>query len=247
GTTFDNDFRRIIQPVYELSFYPKAKCFFVLFSSCDSGLFSLENERFDLALWNQVVDTGIQAGNGVALFMPAHAGIASNDGISGKYASTKPAEMKIRCDPIVRTPLISPFRVGDDGVVVIDELPSKPQTDPPFLGIARFQIRQFQVPRVLIGWSVWRLLKKRPGILDLRNHSQPGRRSKIHLITKAGQNITVVLSSGTTSALVAFESKAVFSFKPDPRRQFPVQEADRPEVANGIWRGRRECSVCRTV
>src|SRR6516225_6560124 len=101
--------------------------------------------------------------------MPAHAGIASNDGIRGKHASTKTAEMKIRCDRVVRASLISPFRIGDNRVVVIDELPSKPQADPPLLGIACFHIGQFQVPRVLIGWSVWRLLEKGPRILDLRN------------------------------------------------------------------------------
>src|SRR5215467_10398425 len=111
--------------------------------------------------------------------------------------------MNVRCDSVVRTALISPFRISDDRVVVIDELASKPHADPSLFWITGFQICELEVPCVFIRYAVWKLLQKRPRILELRNDFQPGRRSQIHLITKTVQKVGVLLSGREASVSVA--------------------------------------------
>src|ERR1051326_6086933 len=99
--------------------------------------------------------------------MVTHTEIMRNHRFCHKEAKTKPAIPEIRYQSIVRTPLVAPFRIRDDGIVVIDELPAGAHADPLRLGVADLCVSEFQIPGVFIWRTERRLLSERPGILHL--------------------------------------------------------------------------------
>ncbi len=99
--------------------------------------------------------------------MPAYACVPGDDRIRRKEAGPKAAEVKVGRKRVVRTALITPFRIRDDRIVVIDELAAKTHADPLSFRIACFQVCELEVPGIFIGYTDRRFLKERPRVLNL--------------------------------------------------------------------------------
>src|SRR6185369_14526103 len=100
--------------------------------------------------------------------------------------------MQIRSYGVIRTSLVTPFGVRDDGVVVIHELPTNPQADTGSLRISKLDVCKLEVPGIFIRWAVRRILRNGPGVLDLRNEPEPIHRLQVHLIPESIQAICIV-------------------------------------------------------
>ena len=82
--------------------------------------------------------------------------------------------------------------IANDGVVVVDELPTDAQVEPVFLRVADLRIGQLEIPANCIRRADRRVLVARAGVLHLRRQPQPTGRMQIHLEPEAVQQVGVI-------------------------------------------------------
>ena len=93
---------------------------------------------------------------------------------------------------IVGPCLVAPLRVGDDRIVVVDDLPPHAQAEPVFFRVTNLGIRQLQIPANRVRRADRRGLEARARVLYLRRNPQPTGRMQIHLEPEAVQQVVVI-------------------------------------------------------
>ena len=105
--------------------------------------------------------------------MMADALVQRNYGGCGEDPEAKTIQVQIRDHRVVGASLIAPLGIGNDGVVVVDQLAAHPHADPLFLGVAKLGEGQLEIEAVGIGRLQRRLLQPGTGVLHLPDEAKP--------------------------------------------------------------------------
>jgi hypothetical protein len=99
-----------------------------------------------------------------------------------------------------------PPRIGNNGVVVIDQLAADSKTDPLFLGIAEFRVREFEIPPNFIRRFV-------------RDFCKNGHASWTCVTTlKAVQHVPIIVVKLESAISIALEAETLLHAERDPMR-----------------------------
>ena len=137
----------------------------------------------------KIIETAVGSVDIIAFLMRAHAICLRHNSRGGKDAQVFAFCVQVQHRRIVRPCLVAPLRVGDDRIVVADELPPHTQTKPVFLRVANLYISQLQIPANRVRRPDWRVLEARTSILHLRRNPQPTGCMQIYLEPEAVQNV----------------------------------------------------------
>ena len=141
---------------------------------------------------HQVIDAAVGSVDVVAFLMGTHTIGLRHHRRGGKDAQVLALRIQVQHRRIVGAALVAPLGIGDDGVVVVDELPAHAQAEPVFLRVADLGVSQLQIPANRVRRADRRVLEARTGVLHLRRDPQPAGRVQIHLEPESVQQVGVI-------------------------------------------------------
>ena len=158
---------------------------------------------------------------------------------------SEPVALVVEVDDrgVVGAALVAPFGVGDEGVVVVDQLASDAEADLVLLGVAEFDVGELEIVLVLIGRAERGSLAEGPGVLKLADDFQPRTELEVDLEAKAIEEIGIVIVEAEARVAVALEAEAVFEAEADPVGEVLVELGGRAEVGEIVGGARGEGTV----
>src|ERR1700686_3668476 len=208
----------IIQALQCLSFKPNSECFFILLSdlvfgrrlNCHTRLYTPKEKRFQHRVGNNMVDCAIGPVDIISFFVVIESFRKGDHRRRSEKAQTVATIAKIDYNGIVRSPLVAPFRICNDRIVVIDQLPSHAHAIPLCLWIAKLRITKLQIPSIQIRRTIRRFLQEWAGILYLCDYLHPFGGLDRHLEPRTEEHIRIVVAQLKTAVAIALIAKSFF-------------------------------------
>ncbi len=140
-----------------------------------------------MELGANVVDSAVHAIDVVAFLVVADAFVHRNHSRSGEDSQVNAVDVQIRDHGVVGTALVAPFRIRNDGVVVIDQLAADAHADPLLRGVAKLGVGQLEIEAIRVRRLQGRLLEPGASVLHLSDKTKPTGGFDLHQETPAIQ------------------------------------------------------------
>jgi len=185
----------------------------------------------------KVIEAAVGSVEVVALLMRADAIGLRHHGGGGEEAEVLAPGVQVEDGGIVGTGLVAPLGVGDDGVVVVDELSADAEAVPALFRIANLGVGKLEIPADSIRRPDGGVLIALTGVLDLRCEPQPACRMQICLEAEAVQQVGVIDAGFEVVVVVRFITEALLALEIDPFGQLAIEVSEGGNVVKVVGRG----------